>query len=310
MFVILGATGKIGSATISALRAAGAPVRAVVRDRSKAGSLAALGCEIATADLQDKVSLARAFDGASAVQIICPTNPQADDALAEMRRSIEVVGEALENVRPSTVLAISDYGAELSAGTGVTVAFHALEERLRHISSPLIILRSAEHMQNWSRFIKVVAKTGVLESLHHPLTKRFPTVSAPDVGTIAAELLLSASKSGIFPRIVHVEGPRRYTPEDVAKAMGAVLQREVVPHELPRTEWAATLRRGGLSENYAQLIMELYDTHNSGRIDAQDGVGEIRRGHTDLTDALRPLGTTKIWNPNLGQNPNLGRSKP
>jgi uncharacterized protein YbjT (DUF2867 family) len=37
MFVILGATGKIGGATISALREAGTPVRAVVRERSKAG---------------------------------------------------------------------------------------------------------------------------------------------------------------------------------------------------------------------------------------------------------------------------------
>jgi NAD(P)H dehydrogenase (quinone) len=72
MFAILGATGKVGGTTIAALRQAGAPVRAVVRDPSKAAPLVALGCEPAVADLQDAAALARAIRGASAVQVICP----------------------------------------------------------------------------------------------------------------------------------------------------------------------------------------------------------------------------------------------
>ena len=145
----------------------GTPVRAVVRDRSKAGHFVAFGCEIAVADLRDTAALARAIGGASAVQVICPVAAQGDDAPAEMRRSIEAIGEAVDAALPPTVLAISDYGAELSAGTGVTMLFHALEERLRRTSSRLIFLRSAEHMQNWSRLIKVAAQTGALPSLHH-----------------------------------------------------------------------------------------------------------------------------------------------
>jgi uncharacterized protein YbjT (DUF2867 family) len=206
-----------------------------------------------------------------------------------MRRSIEAIGEAVDGARPPTVLAISDYGAELSAGTGVTMLFHALEERLRRTSSRLIFLRSAEHMQNWSHLIKVAAQTGILPSLHHPLTKLFPTISASDVGTIAADLLLATQQRGASPFVVHVEGPRRYTPVDVASAMSTLLQRDVSAHELPRTAWGTALRRGGLSESYAQLVMDLYDAHNAGRIDAQDGVGEIRRGRTELVDALTPL---------------------
>jgi NAD(P)H dehydrogenase (quinone) len=289
MFAILGATGKVGGTTIAALRQAGVPVRAVVRDRSKAAHLVALGCEIAVADLQDVAALARAIGRTSAVQVICPVAAQADNAPAEMRRSIEAIGDAVDAVRPPTVLAISDYGAEVGAGTGVTMLFHALEERLRRTSSRLIFLRSAEHMQNWSRLIKVAAQTGRLPSLHHPLTKLFPTISAFDVGTIAADLLLSSEQGGASPLVVHVEGPRRYTPIDVASAMSTLLQRDVSAHELPRTEWGTALRRGGLSESYAQLVMDLYDAHNAGGIDAQDGVGEIRRGRTELVDALKPL---------------------
>jgi uncharacterized protein YbjT (DUF2867 family) len=289
MFAILGATGKVGGSSIAALRRAGTPVRAVVRDPVKAGHLVALGCEIVVADLRDTAALARAIGGAAAVQVICPVAAQADDAPAEMRGSIESIGDAVDAARPPTVLAISDYGAELSAGTGVTMLFHALEERLRRSSSRLIFLRSAEHMQNWSRLIKVAAQTGALPSLHHPLTKLFPTVSAFDVGTIAADLLLSTEGGGASPFVVHVEGPRRYTPVDVASAMNTLLKRDVSAHELSRTEWGTALRRGGLSESYAQLVIDLYDAHNAGRIDAQEGVGVIRRGRTELVDALKPL---------------------
>lgn len=292
MFAILGATGKVGRTTIRALRKAGAPVRAVARDRLRAEPLAALGCEIAIADLRDGGALARAFEGASAVQIILPVSAQADDAFAEMTRSIETIGEATERARPPTVLAISDYGAELSSGTGVTALFHALEKRLARIPSRPIFLRSAEHMENWSRVIKATARTGVLPSLHHPLTKLFPTVSAFDVGASAADLLLSPAEGGILPHVVHIEGPRRYTPADVAQTMRFLLGREVTAQELPRTEWGATLRAGGLSESYARLVIELYDAHNAGRIDAEPGVGEIRRGRTDLVDGLRPLAPT------------------
>jgi NAD(P)H dehydrogenase (quinone) len=289
MNVILGATGKIGSSTIAALLRAGKPVRAVVRDRAKAEDFARLGCEIAFADLQDVKALVRAFDGASAVQVICPVTPKASDTAADMKHSIETVADALERAQTPTVLAISDYGAELDAGTGITLLFYILEARLRRLASRLIFLRSAEHMQNWARVMKVATQTGMLPSLHHPLTKIFPTVSAFDVGTIAADLLLSQAEDHKSPRIINAEGPRRYTALDVAKAASPLLGREVTAIELPRKEWDGMFRQAGLGESYARLVAELYDAHNAGRIDAQPGVGEIRRGQTELLDALRPL---------------------
>lgn len=53
MYAILGAAGKVGFATSSALRKAGVPVRVILRDASKAAPLREIGCEIAIADLQD-----------------------------------------------------------------------------------------------------------------------------------------------------------------------------------------------------------------------------------------------------------------
>jgi NAD(P)H dehydrogenase (quinone) len=258
-----------------------------VRDAAKAKHLTSLGCEIAVADLWDVAALTRALAGASAVQVICPVSPQGIDAAADMRRSIASVGDALEAARAPAVLAISDYGADLAAGTGITVLFHELEARLRRLPARLTLLRSAEHMENWARVMGVAAATGSLPSLHHPLTKLIPTVSAYDVGAVAADLLLAPDSAQATPRVVHVEGPRRYTPIDVAASVGVLLGRDISAYALPRNAWDATLRKGGLSESYARLVTELHEAHNAGRIDASCEAGAIMRGPTELTDALR-----------------------
>jgi uncharacterized protein YbjT (DUF2867 family) len=285
MFAILGATGKIGRRTIAALRDRGAPVRAILRDRSKAQEFVDLGCEVAIADIADVDALSEAIDGARAVQVICPVDVRAVDARTEMLRLIETTGKTLDRANPELVLAISDYGAEVKSGTGITLLFNALEARLRKLRSRNIFLRSAEHMENWARVTRLAVETGQLHSFHHPLMKLFPTVSALDVGAIAAELLLE--DDGTRLRIVHAEGPRRYTPNDVAAVIGALADRSVVARELPRAQWEAVLTRGGLSESYAGLVTELYEAHNAGRIDAERDAGEIRRGTSELADALR-----------------------
>ena len=67
--LVSGATGKQGGATARALRAAGVPVRALVRDPAapRAEALEALGAELVTGDLRDRDSLLRAAEGARAV---------------------------------------------------------------------------------------------------------------------------------------------------------------------------------------------------------------------------------------------------
>jgi NAD(P)H dehydrogenase (quinone) len=288
MYAILGATGKVGRATIRSLRAQGHAVRAIVRDASKAAELASAGCELAVADLGDPAALTAAFRGVTAAQVICPVLARASDALGEMSAVSDTLAEALAAARVPAVVAISDYGAEVAEGTGVTLIFRQLEQRFQKLDAAVTFLRSAEHMQNWARLLRFAAETGVLPSMHHPLDKRFPTVSAGDVGVVSAELLTTPPVAGA-PQIVSVEGPRRYTPIEVAAALTALVGREVVAQLAPRADWLSTLKAGGLGESYARLVVELYDAHNAGRIDVEAGAGEVRHGTTELGDALALL---------------------
>jgi uncharacterized protein YbjT (DUF2867 family) len=67
--LVTGATGRQGGATARALRAAGVPVRALVRDPStdRAKAVEALGAELVTGDLHDRDSVIRAAKGTRAV---------------------------------------------------------------------------------------------------------------------------------------------------------------------------------------------------------------------------------------------------
>jgi NAD(P)H dehydrogenase (quinone) len=288
VFVIFGASGKVGRVSAASLRSKGHAVRAVVRNEAQGEKLARMGCDIVIGDLMNPALVARAIEGAHAVQILCPVPTGDAHPGSTMHRMIEVAADALRANPPAHVVALSDYGAELDHGTGITLLFHALEKQLQAAVQNLTLLRAAEHMQNWTRVIPVALATGRLPSLHHPLSKHFPTVAAQDVGLLAAELLLEDSR-GSGARVVSIEGPRRVAALDVARILSDVSKREIGAHEVPRNEWPAMLQRAGLGAEHAQLIIDLYDTHNAGRIDVEEGKGERRFGTTEFAEVMASM---------------------
>ena len=67
MILVTGGTGFVGGHVVHALRQAGRPVRCLVRNRGKAGKLAALGCELAEGDVTDPATLRSAVEGVDVV---------------------------------------------------------------------------------------------------------------------------------------------------------------------------------------------------------------------------------------------------
>ncbi|KKP03818.1 hypothetical protein THAR02_04089 [Trichoderma harzianum] len=288
MFAIVGAAGKVGFATSLALRDAGMPVKAILRDETKAARLTEIGCEIAIADLLDSKALAKAIGDAHTVQIILPPSPQAKDPAEEMRRGIESLASALEEARPKRVLAISDYGAHITNDIGMPTLCRTFEERLSKLDCHKVFLRSAEHMQGWGRAIPRAIESGTLPSFHDPLDMIFPTVSAPDVGVIAAEVLLRPAGDKIV-EIVHAEGPRRYSANDVAAVLSQLLGRTINAEAVPRSQWKGAFEIV-MSPSLAELLIKANDAQNEGGlVDVEPDAKEVRYGTTELLDALRPL---------------------
>ncbi|MBW6420574.1 NAD(P)H-binding protein [Rhizobium sp. XQZ8] len=287
MFAIVGAAGKVGYSTAVALRKAGMPVRAILRD-AKAERLSEIGCEIAIADLQDPDALARAVAGADAVQIILPAIPQAKDMAEDMRQSMESLVVALRQAGSRRVLAISDYGAHVTHDIGMPSMFHTFEARLGELDGHKLLLRSSEHMEGWARVIPAAVASGMLPVFHDPVDRAFPMISAADLGPIAAELLLRPIERRDV-EVVHAEGPRRYSPTDVAATVSQLLGRPVSASPVPRAQWRESFERI-LSPSGAELLTKLYGAHSEGGlIDIEPNAGDVRHGKTELIDALRPL---------------------
>src|SRR5258705_9892594 len=74
MYAIMGITGQIGGIVARSLLADGQRVRAIVRDAGKGRAWVERGCEAAVANIEDAASLGAAFQGASGVFVLVPSN--------------------------------------------------------------------------------------------------------------------------------------------------------------------------------------------------------------------------------------------
>ncbi|KAK1590267.1 NmrA family protein [Colletotrichum navitas] len=277
MIAVIGAAGKVGFATTLALRQANVPVRAILRDHSKAARLRALGCEIAIADLHDADALGNAIAGAGTVQA---------------RDGAQDVVLALEKAQPKRVLAISDYGAHVGFDIGMPTMCGTLKTRISQLQGHKVILRSAEHMQNWNRAIPAAIVSGTLTSFPILTSSLLPTVSAPDVGKVAPEIIRQAIRDDEL-QIIHVEGPQRYSVQDVAAALSELLGREIGVEVAPREQWKEALQ-GGMSASLAELLPKANDALNQGGLIDIEPNGEVVYGTTELVAGLRLLLPTQL----------------
>jgi uncharacterized protein YbjT (DUF2867 family) len=67
VILVTGGTGFVGGHVVHTLRQSGKPVRCLVRNRRKAGTLGALGCELVEGDVTDPDSLRGAVEGVDVV---------------------------------------------------------------------------------------------------------------------------------------------------------------------------------------------------------------------------------------------------
>jgi NAD(P)H dehydrogenase (quinone) len=287
MFAIIGAAGNVGFSTSSALRQAGVPVTAILRDAAKAARLSAIGCQVVIADLQDPGSVAPAIANADAVQVILPLRPQTNDPAADLRHSGQSILEALNHACPKRMLVISDYGAHVAEDIGMPGIFHDFEAQFRQLGGHKLILRSAEHMHNWGRAIPQAIASGILPSLQDPIDMPQPTISAQDLGQISARLLLRPA-NGNAVDVIHAEGPHRYSASDVAAALSQLLGRTLIAQAVPRSQWDKVFER--MPSSLADLLIKANEAKNKGGlVDVEPNTGEPIYGATELINALRPL---------------------
>ncbi len=252
MFIVLGATGHVGSAAAEALLSQGAAVTAVTRDAERAASLAALGAKVAVADVHDVDGMRAVFRGGTRLFLLNPPAAPDTDTDRVERETIRCLLAALDGSGLEKVVAESTYGAQPGDRLGDLNTLHTLERGLESQPIPTSVIRAAYYMSNWDAMIGP-ARDGVLPTMY-PADFALPMVAPADLGAVAARLLTGpAVPSGPH----YVEGPERYSSADVAAAFTRPLGVPVEPAVTPREEWEAAYRKLGFSEaaahSYARM---------------------------------------------------------
>lgn len=286
MFAVTGITGKVGSQVARSLLAQGQTVRAVVRNRAKGDEWAALGCEVSLSSIGDADALIEAFRGVEGVFLMTPPNYDPEPGFPDTQRNAAAIRAAIEESCPAKVVFLSTVGAQVTEPTllnnsGMT------EAMLRTVPVPVAFLRAAWFMENASWDIES-ARSGVVHSFLQPLERRIPMVATEDIAQTAVELL-GESWKGI--RIVELEGPERYSPDDVAAALASALRTPVRNEIVPRSTWEELFRSQGMKNPLTR--MRMLDGFNEGWIDFESGPQGSRKGSTTLQVALQAVVSDK-----------------
>ena len=283
MYAITGITGKVGGALARTLLAAGLPVRAVVRDAERAASWAALGCEIASARMEDAEALAAAFAGTQGVFILPPSEFDPAPGFPEAAAVIDAVSAALVKARPAKVVCLSTIGAQATQVNLLTQRT-MIEVALRKLPMPVTFLRPGWFMENAAWDIASARDSGIVASYLQPLDKPVPMVATADVGRVAAELL---QQDWTGTRVVELEGPRRVSPDDIAAAFARIFDRPVHAEPVARSTWDLLFRSQGMKQPLPRIRM--LDGFNEGWIDFEGRPDDVVRGQVELETVLRDM---------------------
>ena len=282
MYVIMGGTGHVGSATAAALLARGEQVAIVTHDANRAGEWLREGAETVEANVNEVASLRAAFRRGSRALLLNPNADTSADTDAVERRTVANILSALNGSGLEKVVAASTGGAQPGDRIGDLSVLWELEEGLRRQPIPAAINRGAYYLSNWDSQLDAVRKTGTLQTMY-PADLLIPMVAPLDLGEIAAQRLVSTPDD---IGIRYVGGPRRYSSADVAKAFSQALGAPVGVDVIPRDEWKEAFQGLGFSEAAADSYARMTAVSLDGGFDMPD---DALRGATTLEAHIRDL---------------------
>ncbi len=276
-YVVLGATGHVGSAVASTLLGGGHRVRVITRSAQKGSAWAARGAEVAVVDIADVAALQGVLSSAEQVRVLAlnPPGPVDGDPDAAETSTADAIVAALLPAGPERVVALSTYGARAGSAIGDLGTLHHFEQRLAALDAPVAVVRAGYLYSNWDGAAAAARDHGRLSVMTDP-DRPLPMVAPADVGAEAAGLLTLPTA---FRGVVHVEGPTRPTPQDVADAFSAAGGRPVRIRRIEAARWRSEFESAGFSPLAAASFV---------------GLNRIVEGETWRLDREPTRGTTTL----------------
>lgn len=253
MYIILGATGHIGSVVAKQLLEAGASVTVLTRNAENAAELEKQGAQVAEVDVHDTEALRNIFKTGKRLFLLVPPAPPDTNTVEEEQKTVDSIMAALDGSGLEKIVAESTYGAQPGHGIGDLSMLYDMEQQLKTKSIPTTIIRGAYYMSNWDMSLESAKKEGKVHSFY-PADFELPMVDPGDIGMVAARLLQEpVDSTGLH----FVEGPQQYAISDVADAFSEALGKPVTIATIPRDQWQSSLQEMGFSPEAAASMVAL-----------------------------------------------------
>ncbi len=258
MILLTGATGTVGLPLLRALRRAGQPVRAILRDQRKAGLLQDLGAEIFVGDLAGPESYRAAFRGVDRAFLLTPAGP------AQAGMEIGFIDGAIA-AGVSLVVKHSAIGAEPSA-LGVGLAHGQVERYLQDKRVPHVVVRPTQFMQNLLRWAPSIARA---RALVIPLVDESVRVNLVDVRDVVEVEFDALTQSKHIGHTYIAAGPELLTYEEVVERLSKGVGSPIPLRVLPADRYREEARAAGYPPGPVNRLVGYYST--------------LRTGHTALS---------------------------
>lgn len=283
MFVVAGVTGHVGSVVAEELLAKGQKVKVVVRGADKAAAWSKKGAEVAQGSLEDQAFLTGALKGATAFFTLLPPNYAAADFYAFQRATADAITGAVKSSGVPHVVLLSSVGADLDHDNGPIKGLNYLENALRAAGVKLTAIRAGMFQENVGQAVAPAKHMGMYFNFIPSADYPAPAIATRDIGALAAaELLSPASKS----EIVDLHGPA-YSQRQIAQKLGAAVGKELQIVDVPQAGWVDAMKQGGLSQQMAEIMAEMYGGFVSGKISPKGD--RLVQGKTEIDEVIKAL---------------------
>jgi NAD(P)H dehydrogenase (quinone) len=286
MFTIVGITGNVGGSTAKALLEAGKKVRGIVRDKAKAAQWAKQGVELVQGDLNDIGVLTEAFRGCDGIFVMVPPAFAPAPGFPETKGFVANIRAAMAAAKPKKAVYLSSVGAHRERGLGLITQSHILEQEMRTLPGANTFIRAAWFLDNYQWDVRSAQERGEIDAYLAPANRSIPMVATNDIGELAAKTLQQEWRGN---RILELEGPEKYSPNDAAAVFSKLLDRPVKTNPIQRSEWQRLFVQQGTAEDRTAPRIEMLDGFNSGWIDFEGGDAEHFKGKVTLEQAIKSL---------------------
>ena len=215
MILVTGATGNVGFELVKKLAAGGHRVRAFVRSRSRAQSIAFPGVEFAKGDFTNPATYPSALAGVERLFLLIPSSREVEP---QQRNFVDMA--RLNKVKH--IVKLSQLGADAHSPARFRRYHGLIENHIRKSGVPYTFLRPNLFMQGLLNFRPTISSQC---ALYAPAgNAKVSVVDARDIASVAACTLTESGHEG---KAYEITGPEPLTHTQMAHQLSYALRKPV-----------------------------------------------------------------------------------